>query len=164
MACLLFDEEPVAFPTINRDEDLLSSNPPIVILQFQGEAGTIKTLHKVKTAKNIKLVQIDTALFSFAPVLKALQAMQKMPLAQELLFWKDDSVLEPPSHLPFSVVGPLQADPFIDLQGLVSIPKPISLDKSQAISLLSGLTQRVSLIQGPPGASRCCRTAARLTE
>jgi len=38
-------------------------------------------------------MQIDTALFAFELVLKALQNMQFVPLSEELLFWKKGSVI-----------------------------------------------------------------------
>lgn len=73
VACLLADGAVVAFPTINRNIDLLAEEPPIVTLQFASEAGTTNALLRVKTAKRITLVQIDTAVFAFAPVLRRLQ-------------------------------------------------------------------------------------------
>jgi hypothetical protein len=151
LACLLFDGQPVAFPTIHRDEDLLSHKPPIIILQFEGEACTTKTLAKLKTTREIKLVQIDTAVFSFEPVLKAIQDARVVPLSSELLFWKEGDIPAPPVSQILNIIRPLQRNPSIDLQKLMKIPQSIVLDKSQADSLLSSLTQRVSLIQGPPG-------------
>jgi hypothetical protein len=149
----LIDQEIAAFPTINRDEELLAQNPPVVILQFEGEASTVRVLLKLETAKHIKLVQIDTAIFAFEPVLKALQEIKSFPLSRELLFWKDDSIVEclPLQNRTTNIIEAIRANPYQDLQGLLSTPTPVVLDKSQAASLLSGLTQKVSLIQGPPG-------------
>lgn len=44
MACLFVNNQIVAFPTVNRDEDLLAKNPPVVVVQFSGEAATISAL------------------------------------------------------------------------------------------------------------------------
>ena len=151
IACLIFDDEPVSFPTILRDETLLARSPPVIILQFEGEASTVRTLLKLKTTKNIKLIQIDTAVFSFEPILKALQQAKNMPLSRELLFWKEGSDLEPPPSHPKRIIQLLKADPYADLRKLIGTPKSIILDKSQADSLISALERRVSLIQGPPG-------------
>jgi hypothetical protein len=38
-----------------------------------------------------------------------------------------------------------------DLQDTVGATRNVKLDSAQAQSLLNGLSQRVSLIQGPPG-------------
>jgi len=151
LACLLVDDEIVAFATVNRDEDLLAKIPPVVVLQLEGEASITRALVNIKTGKNVKLVQIDTAVFSYEPVLKALQDAQTVPLSSELLFWNDNCIIGRPSSQPTRVIQAITADPRGDLQALLGTPRSIILDKSQAASLLAGLTQNVSLIQGPPG-------------
>ncbi|KAK6992252.1 P-loop containing nucleoside triphosphate hydrolase protein [Favolaschia claudopus] len=169
--CLIVDEELVAFPTIHRDEDLLTQTPPIVVLQFEGHKSTVKALAKLRSRKQpkIKVIQIDTAIFSYEPILKALQNMRTMPLSNELLCWTESSRLEPPdydhptarSHLfspivdhTATVIDAIKTHPHQDLSSLLATPKSILLDDSQAKSLLAGLTQRVSLIQGPPGTGK----------
>ncbi|KAJ7035052.1 P-loop containing nucleoside triphosphate hydrolase protein [Mycena alexandri] len=174
--CLLVDNELCAFPTIYRDEDRLAEKPPkgpVVILQLEGEASLIKTLVKLKQNKKpqIKLIQIDTAIFSYEPVLRALQEMRDMPLADELLCWSPNSTLEPPSYpesttrittitarpksaSPTAIAEAIRSNPRQDLSALLNTPKSIVLDDSQASSLIAGLTQRVSLIQGPPGTGK----------
>ncbi|KAL6302615.1 P-loop containing nucleoside triphosphate hydrolase protein [Sparassis latifolia] len=143
LSCLLVDDEVVAFPTVNRDEDLLVKVPPIIILQFEGEATTTKTLLKLKTGTRIKLIQIDTAVFAYEPILKAIQGAK-------------ESSMECPPAAPMHIVDALRRDPHQDLRALLQIQQsnPIKLDKSQAESLLASLTQRVSLIQGPPGTGK----------
>ncbi|KAJ7494732.1 P-loop containing nucleoside triphosphate hydrolase protein [Mycena galericulata] len=150
LTCLIVDGEMVAFPTINRDEDLLAQTPPMFVLQLEGDATISKVLLRLKTAKDIKLVQIDTAVFAFEPVLKALQEMKSMPLAPELLFWSADDILRNPSSSPTHIISALTSNPRCDVGRLLNTPKSIVLDASQAKSLLSALTQKVSLIQGPP--------------
>ncbi|KAJ6531790.1 P-loop containing nucleoside triphosphate hydrolase protein [Mycena capillaripes] len=155
--CLIVDDEVVAFPTIHRDEDRLAEKPPVVILQLEGEASTVNALVKLKKSyrPKIKLIQIDTAIFSYEPVLKALQEMRTMPLSNELLCWSPTSKLEPPSYpLPTAIIEALKSNPYQDLSALLRTPKAIVLDASQASSLLAGLTQKVSLIQGPPGTGK----------
>ncbi|TDL30087.1 P-loop containing nucleoside triphosphate hydrolase protein [Rickenella mellea] len=154
LVCLLVDDEIVAFMTVNRDEELLARKPPVFILQLEREASTVGVLLKLKMANRIKLIQVDTAIFSFEPVLKALQGIKEMPLSPELLFWTKESVMEIPTSLPTAIIHALRANPLQNLQSLIGTPKSIHLDNSQAESLLSGLAQRVSLIQGPPGTGK----------
>ena len=151
MTCLVVDEEIVAFPTVNREEELLAKNPPVIVVQLEGATSTTKALLKLKTSKHIKLLHIDTAVFAYEPVLTALKEKQGLPFAPELLFWKDGSELWPSSDIPERFVDALRKDPSLNIQGYLKTPKSIVLDDAQSASLLSGLTQRVSLIQGPPG-------------
>ncbi|KAJ6494824.1 P-loop containing nucleoside triphosphate hydrolase protein [Mycena vitilis] len=155
--CLIVDDEVVAFPTIHRDEDRLAEKNPVVILQLEGEASTMKALMKLRRRYHpkIKLIQIDTAIFSYEPVLKALQEMRSMPLCNELLCWSPMSKLEPPSYsLPTAIVEAIKFNPGGDLSTLLGTSRPVTLDASQASSLVAGLTQKVSLIQGPPGTGK----------
>ena len=153
LACLIIDEEIVAFPTIHRDVDQLARNPPVITLQFTGIASITKSLLKLKTTRNVKLAQIDTAVFAYEPVLRGLQEIRDLPLADELLSWTPDSVPIPPSHVPTVLIDSLEVYPTQDIQGILETSKSIRLDKVQMKSLLTGLKQRLSLIQGPPGKS-----------
>ncbi|KAJ7756425.1 P-loop containing nucleoside triphosphate hydrolase protein [Mycena maculata] len=159
--CLIVDDEVVAFPTIHRDETRLAEDPPVVVLQLEGGRSTVNALLKLKKGKypRIKLIQIDTAIFSYQPILAALQEMRSLPLSHELLCWSSDSIVEPPSFSSLStvndrIVNAIRSDPRQDLGPLLNISKPILLDNSQALSLRAGLTQRLSLIQGPPGTGK----------
>lgn len=151
LGCLIVDGEIAAFPTIHRDVDQLARKPPIITLHFKGVASTSKSLIKLKTAKNVKLVQIDTAVFAYEPVLKGLQEIRDLSLADELLLWGPDSVPVQPPHAPIALINSLERDPFQDIQDVLQTPKSVRLDEAQMTSLLTGLMQRVSLIQGPPG-------------
>ena len=148
MAALIIDGTVVSFPTIRRDEDRLSKKPPEFILLLDGKHSTITTLSKFVRAQSVKLVQIDTAVFSYEPVLKALQQVTSMPLATELAQGESP---EPPPNPPTLVIDALHQNPRQDLKDLLHCPKSIVLDDAQARSLMSGLTRRVAIIQGPPG-------------
>ncbi|KAI0050262.1 P-loop containing nucleoside triphosphate hydrolase protein [Auriscalpium vulgare] len=156
LVCLLVDNEIVAFPTISRDEELLSKTPPIFALQFDEESSATKTLTKLRGLEVVKLIQIDTAIFSYKPVLEALKAIKAMPLAPEIILWKEGSTIpEPPLGLSIShITRALIEAPYQDLRPLLGTPKAIKLDDAQAASLLMSLTRRVSLIQGPPGTGK----------
>lgn len=151
MTCLLVDQRIVAFPSVHRDEDLLSRVPPVVVLQFEDPTTTIKLLSSLSQAKHIKLLQINTAVFSYEPVLLALKEKKALSLSSEVLLWNKDSVLLKPPSCPDSLVNAIKARPWQDLCSHLGTSKSIILDDAQANSLLSALSQRVSLIQGPPG-------------
>ena len=151
LACLVIDDEIVAFPTVNRDEVGLAADPPTVVLQFAGEASTARALLRLKTGRKIKLVQIDTAVFAFEPVLRRLQQLREIPLEEELVAWDRGRLLRQPTAMPMKIIDTIAADPCQDLQPLLQTPNSITLDESQSECLVMGLTQRVSLIQGPPG-------------
>ncbi|KAI9763908.1 MAG: hypothetical protein M1840_009020 [Geoglossum simile] len=154
LACLIVDGDVVAFPTIIRNEDLLIKTPPIVVVQLTGDTSTHKALLRLKSAKTAKLVQIDTAVFSYEPVLRRLQEIKELSLANELLLWDPSRPTTKPPSIPTHIVASLEGDPQKDLQQLLNTPKPIMLDASQGASLLMSLTQNVSLIQGPPGTGK----------
>lgn len=151
MSCLIIDGEIVAFPSINRDEDLLAKIYPIIVIELEGRASTSKALLKLHQAKHIKLLLIDTAVFAYEPVLTALQEKRSLSLAPELLRWTPDSALSTPPGYPTKIVDAIRSNPHQNLQPLLNTPRAIQLDSAQSNSLLSGLTQQVSLIQGPPG-------------
>ena len=151
LVCVVADDEVVGFGTVNRVEDLLVPSPPTVVIQLDGRASISRTLLRLHNAKNVKLLQIDTAIFAFEPVLKALQKTQYIPVSDELLFWKPGVTLQTPPQMADGVISAIEANHSVNLQYLLQTPNPIQLDRSQALSILSGLTQRVSLIQGPPG-------------
>ncbi|EEB91121.1 hypothetical protein MPER_10574, partial [Moniliophthora perniciosa FA553] len=152
-ACLIIDGEIEAFPTLYREESLLAKKPPVLVLQIDGDR-TQRVLQKLKQASNVRLIILDTAIFSFEPVLKAIQETLELPLSQELLHWKNYDVLRRPEGMPSKIVDSLIARPSQDLQSLLNANKSIILDRNQHLSLVSALTRRVSLIQGPPGTGK----------
>jgi hypothetical protein len=151
MTCILINDEVIGFGSIHRDEDLLSKQPPVFIVHLAGEANTVNVLTRLKTAKNVKMVQIDTALFAYEPVLKAIQDIKDLPLAEELLFWTKDSTTRPPSFVEPDIVAALKMNPDCELKSYLATSSSVKLDQQQALSLIAGLTRKVSLIQGPPG-------------
>ncbi|KAL4068441.1 P-loop containing nucleoside triphosphate hydrolase protein [Scleroderma yunnanense] len=154
LACLIADNVVLSLGIIHREEDLLAKKPPVIVLQIEGQVSISKTLLQLKVAKQVRLIQIDTAIFSFEPVLKALQKMPILPLSEEILFWENGKAIgSPPISVP-EITLRLARDPSTDIQPLLDTPKSIRLDSCQARSLLAGLNQRLSLIQGPPGTGK----------
>ena len=153
MACLLVDGEPAAFPTIHRDEEELAKTPAAITIHFADDSTLPYALSKMKTAGNVKLVQLDAAIFAFEPFLRRLQEMNDLPLKNELLHWETGKDIEGPSFQPTEVIKALESRSGKDLKCLLRIKKSVILDKSQMNSLCACLLQRVSLVQGPPGES-----------
>ncbi|KAJ8468551.1 hypothetical protein ONZ45_g17203 [Pleurotus djamor] len=153
--CLFGDGNIIGFASVNRDEDKLSQNPPVLLLHPQGlDTMTDNLLSRIQTCSVVSIMQINTAVFAFEPILRAIQKMRKVPLEEEILLWDDLSDLIPPSSMPSSLVNSLHSNPSRDLKSIMTLPKSIKLDPSQAKSLLAGLTQRLSIIQGPPGTGK----------
>jgi hypothetical protein len=163
LTCLLIDGQPTAFPSVIRDDVLLAQKPPTIVLRFDDERSTVNALIRLASATNIKLIQIDTAVFSYEPILRALQEKKGLPLEEEILFFKDGMGLSRPVHYPSSLVTALQR-PTTDLQGLLNTPSPIKLDQAQIDALVNGLSQRVALIQGPPGTYEPCQHVSLFNE
>ncbi|KAL9639722.1 MAG: hypothetical protein Q9204_000975 [Flavoplaca sp. TL-2023a] len=156
LTCLILDGEITAFPSIHRDSDLLATMPPVISIKFTNAANASisKTLLKMKTCQTIRLVQVDTAVFAYEPVLRSLQRMKTLPLADELLFWNPESTVGQPPKTPSAVIEKLVHHGSDDLKELIQSSKPVVLDRSQNESLIASLSQRVSLIQGPPGTGK----------
>lgn len=155
LACLLVNGELAALVTINRNKDLLAASPSIISVNVPGDDNIGRALMKMRGTVNLSLVQLNTALFAYEPVLRRLQELRGIPLDDEILFWKSDKTIKAPASFSVSsiedVVESLTDDPTGDLQGVLSLKMRTNLDESQAKCLVSSLKQRVSLIQGPPG-------------
>ncbi|KAI9729943.1 MAG: hypothetical protein M1834_006140 [Cirrosporium novae-zelandiae] len=155
VACLLTDQKDIiAFAIISRNEDLLARRPPVIVLQFSTEPAFLKALIASHTYTDIQLLQVDTPLFAYEPVLKCLQEKKELQLSEELLFFDSNQRLQNNSNHLLTIIEGIRANPTQDLKRLLGAKCRINLDASQVESLLAGLTQRVALIQGPPGTGK----------
>ena len=153
VGCLVVGDQIISLAIIDRNEDLLASVPPVVVLQFSGEAAYVKTLMAAKTYSSLRLVQVDTPLFAYEPILRRLQEKRDLQLTDELMFMTPvQSPYERSAKLT-DVIERIKANSGQDLQDTLNTQRSIRLDSSQMESFIAGLTQRVSLIQGPPGPS-----------
>lgn len=151
MACLFIDDEPVAFPSIHRDENELAKAPPLLTLQFMDDDSLSYALSRMKGSRSIRLAQLDSAVFAFEPFLERLQEMTDVPLSQELFHTTEGDELSGPSFQPTTTIASIEESAGKDIKALLRVQKSIMLDESQLHSLSSCLRQRVSLVQGPPG-------------
>lgn len=151
LVCLLVDGEIVAFPTVHRVVDQLAQKPPIITLELTDKGSTFKALLRLKSGQKVKLMQIQTGIFAYEPILRGLQGLVDYPLADDILHWTSGYAVSPSLQPPTKLIETIEADLECDLRKLLQTPKSVTLDHSQALSLLSGLKQKVSLIQGPPG-------------
>jgi hypothetical protein len=149
--CLIRDTEIVAFATIERDIDALVSDPPVVMLRIDGEQALKKSLLSLKLYDDVDFLVVDTPTFAYEPILKCLQERVDFPLTEELFLYERDQPVKESSLAPWSVVSELKEVYRRNIQNILQTSQPVTLDPSQLESLLAGLTQRVSLIQGPPG-------------
>ncbi|CZR61308.1 related to stage V sporulation protein K [Phialocephala subalpina] len=62
--------------------------------RFTDDATLSSTLFKAKGASNIKLVQLDSAIFAFEPFLRRLQEIINLPLEDELVNWQASNIIE----------------------------------------------------------------------
>jgi len=151
LCCLMIDDELVAFPTISRDNDQLANDPSSIVVQFTDDSTLCFTLLKAKGAFNIKLIQLDTAIFAFEPFLRRLQEIAKLPLEDEIVNWEAGNKIKSSSFRPSDILQGLENSAGKELKQLLGTRKSVILDESQVASLASCLSQKVSLVQGPPG-------------
>ncbi len=84
-------------------------------------------------------------------MLRCLQEKTFLPLADELLEINDNREPSMSPYAPEGVVAQIKEHEGRNLRDLLGIPKDVILDHSQTESLIAGLSQNLSLIQGPPG-------------
>ena len=149
--CLLRGTEIVAFATIERDIDELVSERPVVMLSITGEEALKKSLLYLKLYNDVEFLLVDTAMFAYEPILKGLQERIELPLTEELFLYEKDQPVQDSGLVPWKLIKMLKEENGCNIQGTLKTSMSVTLDSSQLDSLLAGLTQRVSLIQGPPG-------------
>ena len=156
LACLVVDGNLAALVTIKRNEDLLAQLQSLICIVFFGNEENIsRAILQLRLGRHIQLVQLNTAVFAYEPVLRQLQDTNQMYLRDELVDWTPES---PVQEIPSSqsrryseLVHLLDLDPSSDVKSVLDLPSTTKLDKAQAGCFLAGITQRVSLVQGPPG-------------
>jgi hypothetical protein len=141
----------VSFATIERNIDDLISTTPVVMLRVAGREAMKKSILFLKLFDDVDFLVVETATFAYEPILRGLQERVEFPLTEELFLYERDDPLRNSTVAPLDVINELSKSHRTDIQSILKTAKPIALDPSQRESLMAGLTQRVSLIQGPPG-------------
>ena len=151
--CFMTGNDVVAFATIDRDEDLLAKSPPTILLRVFGHAAirTALLTMKTKLPHEIDFVLIDTPFFAHEPVLARLQAMPSLPMAEVILNLVEGGADNRSSLGLDALAAKIRRREQSDLRTVLNLPHETVLDHSQTLSLVAGLTQPLSLIQGPPG-------------
>ncbi|RYC61801.1 hypothetical protein CHU98_g4418 [Xylaria longipes] len=153
LACVIADDKVITLGTLIREEELLVLQPPVLCLQIPG-ANSERALRSIKEAKAVKLVQLNTALFSYAPILKQLPEIKEFSFEDEILRWNAESKPHTPGYVLSPIIADLLRDllsnPSLDIQNALQLPNPTKLDKSQAACFITGMLRRLSTIQGPP--------------
>ena len=148
--CITDGGKILAFATVDRNEDHLMKESPVVMLQILGDDAFHKVLFAFKTSNELEFLVVNTAFFAFEPILKCLQGMAELPLAYDLLNQEGKPGPCNPALIPNSLIEQLD-DSDGKIQHILKTKSGITLDDSQLQSLRAGLVQTVSLIQGPPG-------------
>jgi hypothetical protein len=154
--CILACGEVLAFATIDRDVDKLAETPPTLLLHVLGDAALLRVLIAFKTERqaDMRFVLVGTPFFAYEPVLKRLQTMASIPLAEQLLNLNGNHMPRQSELGLESLATEIETHQGQDLSSLLGLPKTVQLDKSQTASLNAALTQKVSVIQGPPGTGK----------
>lgn len=151
LGCLISHGNIVAFASVERNEDLLAQRPSIVALRVADAPSFSKVLKVCKLGQDLHFVQVDTAVFSYEPILKCLQTMNELPLEDQVLNLTPGSGEVLSGVHPSNIINTIRENWNQDLQEIIGTKGPVKLDQAQAQSLLTGLMKRLSMIQGPPG-------------
>ena len=153
--CLLRRDQVICFATVERDVDQLARNPSVILLRVFGHAPMQNALLTLKAAPahEIEFAMVDTPFFAYEPVLNGLQQMAFLPLAEYVVGLDQPNTAGSFFSELGSLASSIEAFTGQDLSALMDLPKQIELDQAQTESMAAGLTQAVSLVQGPPGKS-----------
>lgn len=149
--CIIQEDNVVAFATLDRNEDALLLDPPVVMLHVLGDQASKKALLALKQRSDLRFILVDTPIFAYEHVLKCLQERVDLPLAEEMLQCVAEHPIPQQPLIPDSVIDAVNDRRDKNIKDVLGTKKDIRLDPSQLASLLQGLGHSLSLIQGPPG-------------
>lgn len=149
--CLLDKMEIVGFVSLDRGSSELLDDVPTLALIVSGDAALNRLLTGPKMESTFTFMLVNTPIFAYEPILQRLQAVVEFPMPEILL------ASEPkPERLVLddeleTVVERIQMSKGRSLNNIIGTETDVTLDESQLQSLLDGLQQSISTIQGPPG-------------
>ena len=154
--------DPIWATVADKDPELLNSKQ-VIELQFCSEFNSMSTAEAIMklNASNGSTVMVESPQYfhSIRPVLKSLQSfdMHSFPLQREIVEAVPNDIYPEYIEDDTSVDASCLFDkrrPEMDLNELeIQIDQSI-LDSSQKKALISGLSERLSIIQGPPGCGK----------
>ncbi|EGR46246.1 uncharacterized protein TRIREDRAFT_66551 [Trichoderma reesei QM6a] len=160
IGALCIDKNIISFGSIVRELDWLIRDPPVVGLQVTDNVG-LKLAVKALLGQDrgrLKFYVVDTATFSYEPILQRLKEVAEIPV--------EDSILDPAGP-PAAYYPPPRLQAFIqvlksaqrrneavDLGDTLGSSLRIQIRDAQLHSLVKGLENPVGQIQGPPGTGK----------
>ena len=127
---------------------------PRIGLEFERKEDLFETLNDLcgmEQCEPYELVPASQSFFSYRPVLSCLQKMTSVPLEEEIVDGRT-STNGRPDYIPRMVKLPAECGSVqLDLNAWRDAALTSLLDRSQRDALRLALTNRVAIIQGPPG-------------
>jgi hypothetical protein len=158
VGCLMVGDQFLSLATICRDEDLLNQQPPVLCLIIP-DSSIERVISKVKSSLSISFIQLNTPLFSYEPILNGLKGIRNLPLSTILFAADRDCIVNEIdcrmgsslSRILERILEQVETDEVVRIDEVLSLSRETRLDKSQVQCFLAGLSQKVCVIQGPPG-------------
>ncbi|KAJ4858252.1 ATPase family associated with various cellular activities (AAA) domain-containing protein [Trichoderma breve] len=149
IGALCLEKDIIAFGSIVRDVNGLIMDHPVVGIQVTDNAG-------LKLA--VKFYVVDTATFSYEPILQRLKEVTEIPIENAILDPAGPpSTYDPPPRLQ-AFIRELrncrQKGLGADLGPKLGFKRTIHIQDAQLESLIKGLENPVGQIQGPPGTGK----------
>ena len=85
VSCIVADDQLLALVSIDRDEEMLAQSPPVICARFAESKSLRRALVSLKKAEELRLVQLNTAIFAYEPVLQQLQNIKWLALTKEIM-------------------------------------------------------------------------------
>ncbi|KAL7957161.1 P-loop containing nucleoside triphosphate hydrolase protein [Trichoderma compactum] len=160
IGALCFEKDIIAFGSIVREVDGLIKDPPVVGIQVTDNTGlklAIKALLSQDFSR-LKFYVVDTAAFSYEPILQRLKEVTEIPIENAILDPAGPpSTYDPPPKLQAFIrelKNCRQKGSGEDLGPKLGFKRTIHIRDAQLDSLIKGLENPVGQIQGPPGTGK----------
>ncbi|OPB41385.1 hypothetical protein A0O28_0081030 [Trichoderma guizhouense] len=160
IGALCLEKDIIAFGSIVRDVNGLIKDHPVVGIQVTDNAGlklAVKALLSQDFSR-LKFYVVDTATFSYEPILQRLKEVTEIPIENAILDPAGPpSTYDPPPRLQAFIrelKNCRQKGLGADLGPKLGFKRTIHIQDAQLESLIKGLENPVGQIQGPPGTGK----------